>query len=266
MVGLHYLWNMVLITILLVFCVADSLVALCLCACTVCCPPLSLPLSNCPTELIRECRSVKHTVRNHSFHGEIKDNYILRKAVKFTGQQLRGGMFFILWVRLWTSPPGCIFCSRKTRCSRRRQGTVNKRAYLLWCYDVTMLMFCGCFLYFCKGMLILTDVGATHKHKNTQTRTQMHTCCADLVKPLRSTELICLCVHVCFCFNEDRFHLLSMILNVRLIMALVWLSLLQIPRKLSTIFLEYFFVLGKVNDFNHWKCFPMFEQTFSVAS
>lgn len=32
------------------------------------------------------------------FNGEIKDNCILRKVVKFTGQQRRGGMFFSLWV------------------------------------------------------------------------------------------------------------------------------------------------------------------------
>lgn len=153
---------------------------MCLCACTVCSPPLSLPLPNHPTESIREYHSVKHTVRNHSFHGEIKDNYILRKAVKFTGQQRRGGMFFILWVWLWTSPPGCIFCSRKTRCSRRRQGTVNKRAYLLWCYDVTMLMFCGCFLYFCKGMWDVDTYWRgcnTHTNARTRTQTDAHMLC-----------------------------------------------------------------------------------------
>ena len=29
---------------------------------------------------------------------EMKDDCILRKAVKFTGQKRRGGVFFILWV------------------------------------------------------------------------------------------------------------------------------------------------------------------------
>ena len=122
----------------------------------VCCPPLSLPLPNHPTESSRERRDV---------HGEIKDNCILRKALKFTGQREEGWRVFHsrgFW--LWTSPPRCILRSSKTWwCARRGRGAANKRAYfvmMLWCNYVDVLRM----LFVLKGMLILTDTGIRDTH------------------------------------------------------------------------------------------------------
>ncbi len=189
---------------------------MCVCACTVCCPPLTLPPPN------RRTKSTECAVRNDAFHGEIKENCILRKAVKFTGRRGRAARSSFSGFPLWTSPPGCILRPSKTCCARRRWGAANKRAYfvmMLWCNYVDVLRM----LFVLKEMVILTDTALRH--------TRTHTCCAHLLKPIWCRVHLALYVHACFCFNKNTFTRSVWFQNRCLLTVLVWPSLLYILMK-----------------------------------
>lgn len=128
-------------------------VRMCLCSRAVWCPPLNLPPPNRPTELSRECR--------RAFDGEIKDKCILRKAVKFTGRGEREGQRVphSTGFGLWTSPPGCIL---RPSVPEEDKVPLISVHILLWCSDVSMLMFRGCCLHWRGCCCLPTHMRHTH--------------------------------------------------------------------------------------------------------